>query len=199
VVEDNATPGYTPNATDRYITTYSGGRLSSTASPASPFWLRPWSATTPEFVYLNGREVFRSPNLPAAPTKHHLPYGDHRRIGIEDTIDNFTLSPTNLVVGTNVFAVEIHQQARTVPTSASISSCWAPDIIHNLSPTVELTAPTKQLFALLRRALRWRRTAADAEWERGEVEYFADGVRCGIDQHGITRAHGLPRRWDHIP
>jgi hypothetical protein len=63
-------------------------------------------------VHINGREVYRSPNLPALPaaigysTTSGSPNG-------ENTIDTATLGATNLFVGTNWAAVEIHQQGAT--------------------------------------------------------------------------------------
>jgi hypothetical protein len=63
-------------------------------------------------VHLNGREVFRSPNLPALPaviSYTNLALG----ATVENAIDTATLSATNLLAGTNWAAVEIHQQAAT--------------------------------------------------------------------------------------
>src|SRR5689334_398096 len=60
-------------------------------------------------VYLNGREIFRNSNLPAAPEPilfDTLATGQ----AVEDTIDTFRIDPTNFVAGVNVFAVEVHQQ-----------------------------------------------------------------------------------------
>ena len=59
-------------------------------------------------VHLNGREAYRSPNLPGGTITHTTtsiaPNG-------ENTIDRATLAATNLVSGQNIAAVEIHQQA----------------------------------------------------------------------------------------
>ena len=60
-------------------------------------------------VYLNGREIYRTANLPAGASATTLATGS----GIEETVDTATLSATNLVEGTNVLAVEIHQQSLT--------------------------------------------------------------------------------------
>ncbi len=60
-------------------------------------------------VFINGNEVLRSPNLPAAPsiiTNRQLATATG-----EDSIDTATVSATNLVAGNNIVAVEIHQQA----------------------------------------------------------------------------------------
>lgn len=63
-------------------------------------------------VYLNGTEIFRSPNLPAPPaaisytTTTVAPNG-------ENTIDTATTNRNALRAGANVLAVEIHQQGAT--------------------------------------------------------------------------------------
>ena len=63
-------------------------------------------------VHLNGRDVFRSPNLPQPPTVITYSTTTSAPNG-ENTIDTATLSATNLMVGSNVVAVEIHQQGAT--------------------------------------------------------------------------------------
>ena len=62
-------------------------------------------------VYVNNNEVFRSPNLPAAPTtiNHTTPATTTG----ENSIDTAVLSGTNIVAGQNVVAVEIHQESIT--------------------------------------------------------------------------------------
>jgi len=64
-------------------------------------------------VHLNGKDVFRSPNLPQQPTV--ISYSTVTASGQngENTIDTAILSATNLVAGTNIAAVEIHQQGAT--------------------------------------------------------------------------------------
>lgn len=94
------------------------------------YFRRPFTATNPSLfsvvriwllrddggvVYLNGTEVFRSPNVPAGPIAYNTqtvaPNG-------ENTIDNATYSAGVLRPGTNVAAVEIHQAA---PDSSDVS------------------------------------------------------------------------------
>ncbi len=62
-------------------------------------------------VYLNGTEVFRSPNLPASPTA--ILFDTLATSTGEDSIDLATITPATLVNGLNVAAVEIHQQSST--------------------------------------------------------------------------------------
>jgi len=62
-------------------------------------------------VFINGNEVLRSPNLPALPsviTNRQLATATG-----ENSIDTATVSPTSLLAGDNLVAVEIHQQSLT--------------------------------------------------------------------------------------
>jgi hypothetical protein len=93
-------------ASNRQITTYF--RRAFTATNPSLFSVvRIWLLRDDGgVVYLNGTEVFRSPNVPAGPIAYNTltvaPNG-------ENTIDNATYSAGVLRTGTNVAAVEIHQ------------------------------------------------------------------------------------------
>jgi hypothetical protein len=79
-------------------------------------------------VYLNGAEIFRSPNLPAPPavisyaTTTGAPNG-------ENTIDTATTNRNALRAGANVVAVEIHQQA---PDSSDVSFDF--ELVGNPAP-----------------------------------------------------------------
>jgi len=57
-------------------------------------------------VYLNGGEVYRSPNLPQTGA---ITYSTFATSTGENAIDTATLSATNLHAGVNLVAVEIHQ------------------------------------------------------------------------------------------
>jgi len=85
-------------------------------------------------VYLNGREVFRSANMPAAPTVITYTTLANVTNSAENTIDIVNISPTNLVRGINLVAVEIHQQATT-----------SSDISFNLAITGQAPQPPLRL------------------------------------------------------
>jgi hypothetical protein len=59
-------------------------------------------------VHLNGREVYRSPNLPTGTITHTTTTLANQNG--ENTIDLATVNATNLVAGQNIAAVDIHQQ-----------------------------------------------------------------------------------------
>ncbi len=132
-------------------------------------------------VYLNGREIFRSANLPAAPaviTFTNLATGQ----AVEDAVDTFTLNPTNLVSGTNVLAVEIHQQAaNSSDLSFKLSMLGVPIIIHNLAPSVEITNLAGGQYFLAPSSIAIEASASDADGTVAKVEFFADGVKIGED------------------
>jgi hypothetical protein len=93
-------------ASNRQITTYFR-RTFTVTNPSLFSLLRIWLLRDDGgVVYLNGTEVFRSPNVPAGPIAYNTftvsPNG-------ENTIDNATYSTSVLRPGTNVAAVEIHQ------------------------------------------------------------------------------------------
>jgi hypothetical protein len=68
-------------------------------------------------IYINGVEIFRSPNLPAPPTTITFTTATLSGQNGENTIDRATtINP--LVAGDNIAAVEIHQQG---PTSSDVS------------------------------------------------------------------------------
>jgi hypothetical protein len=179
VVADNGTPGYTQTDTDRYITTYFR-RAFNVPDPAAFVSLHfALERDDAGVVYLNGREIFRSPNLPAAPTQIAFTTVATGQ-GIEDTVDTFTASPTNLVRGVNVIAVEIHQQA---PTSSDISFnlelTGLPALIRNQSPLVHLTAPTNREPFVAPATLTLAAAATDPDGAVTNVEFFVDGQKLG--------------------
>jgi hypothetical protein len=98
-------------ASNRQTTTYFR-RQFTVANPAAfgniSLWLLRDDAGV---VFINTNEVYRSPNLPPPPTVI-----TNRTLAPttgENDIDTATILATNLVAGTNIVAVEIHQQAIT--------------------------------------------------------------------------------------
>src|SRR5437867_10967535 len=182
VVEDDPTPGYTPNATDRFITTYFRRRFEVSSTNGLAGLVMSLARDDGGVVYLNGREVFRTPNMPQPPTNITYLTLTTDAIGIEETIDTVFLSPTNLTIGPNVFAVEIHQQAaNSSDISFNLQLLGIPTIIHNLSPVVDLTNPPPDSFFLAPTSINLAATASDADGSVAKVEFFADGVKIDED------------------
>ena len=179
LVQDNGTPGYVAGDTDRYTTTYFRRRFTvadSLALTALSFVLERDDAAV---VHLNGREIFRV-NLPAAPTV--ITYQTLAPASVEDTLDVFTLSPTNLVVGDNILAVEIHQNAaNSSDISFNLALSGTPVIIYNLLPAVALTAPTNTQYFLAPASIALAATASDNDGTVTNVAFFVDGVKLADD------------------
>ncbi len=181
VVQDNATPGYNANDTDRYITTYF--RRSFTVSSIAELSASQMAIEYDDgaVVYLNGREIFRSGNVPA--NQNYLTAATGA--GIEDTIGFTFIDPTNFVQGVNVMAAEIHQQsANSSDISFNIQLIGLPFIIHNISPEVAITTPTNGQFFLAPSSIPISATASDSDGSVARVEFFADGVKIGEATNG---------------
>ncbi len=127
---------YGPDENNKYITTYF--RRAFVVDNPATFASLTLSLERDDggVVYLNGKEVFRTDNLPAAPeviTFTNLTSG----FGIEDTVDVFNLNVADLVAGTNVLAVEIHQESGTSSDiSFNLQLVGIPEIIRNQLPVI---------------------------------------------------------------
>jgi acid phosphatase type 7 len=126
-------------------------------------------------VYLNGVEAARF-NMPSGAI-NYLTTTDNA----SDDGASFwpaTVSPSLLVEGTNVIAVEIHQ---TNPTSSDVSFnmdlSGIPSIIRNLYPTVTLTSPVNDSFLLAPATLRLAAEASDADGTVTKVEFYLGEVK----------------------
>ncbi len=111
--------GYGTNANAKYITTYFRQTF-VVADPGQLASLSLWLLRDDGgVVYLNGAEVYRSPSMPGG-TINYLTLADAQGSTAppDNTVDTATLSPTVLVAGTNIAAVEIHQHR---PNSSDLS------------------------------------------------------------------------------
>jgi hypothetical protein len=102
--------GYGPNATNRYITTYLRGTF-GVANPADfSSLLLSLKRDDGAIVYLNGTEVFRS-NMPTGAVNFVTLASSSATGTNETTFLTTTVSSNLLVVGTNLVAVEVHQDS----------------------------------------------------------------------------------------
>jgi hypothetical protein len=99
----------TPIANNRQFTTYFRHTFTVDAPSAFGSLLMRLRRDDAGVVYLNGVEVYRSPNLPAFPAA--ISYSTPSTSGQngENTIDTATLIAGALIPGVNLVAVEIHQ------------------------------------------------------------------------------------------
>jgi hypothetical protein len=149
-------------------------------------------------VYLNGRELTRQ-NMPAGPVSYttyaSVTAGDDGQGSFGIGVPN-----TSLVEGTNIMAVEIHQDA---PGGTDLwfrmSLNAFPRIINNLSPLVSVTSPANNQYYLAPSNITVQAVASDADGTVALVEFFADGVKFGEATNAPYRAvWDLPPVGAHI-
>lgn len=128
-------------------------------------------------VYLNGVEIFRSPNLPTG----SISYDTLATATGENTIDEAVVdwAVPGLVNGTNVVAVEIHQASLT---SSDLSFDF--ELIGlvsgaggNLPPTVALSSPTNGATFIEPATLTLVAQASDPDGVVVKVEFFQNGQK----------------------
>ncbi|MGH8247850.1 MAG: metallophosphoesterase [Gammaproteobacteria bacterium] len=165
--------GFGPDPLNRYITTYF--RRSFTVVDASIYTSLNLRLLRDDggVAYLNGTEVFRS-NMPAGAIGYTTPASSNIGGADESTFYTTSVSPSLLVNGTNVVAVEIHQFNGT---SSDIS--FDLDLVG--SDTVTVTrGPYLQKGTPASVVVRWRTNVArDSRVHYGtdlaNLTAFADG------------------------
>jgi len=178
LVEDNPTPGYNPGDTDRYITTYF--RHSFVVTDPFIYTVLNLSVLRDDgvVVYLNGKEVFQD-NIDDP--IHYL--APARNAGDDGTIFfSTTVSPGDLVTGTNVLAAEIHQN---LPSSSDISFelelTASTDPIINDPPSVSISSPANNASYTEGANINITAIASDSDGGVSLVEFFQNGSKLGED------------------
>jgi hypothetical protein len=179
-VEDNPTPGYNQADTDRYITTYFRRAFNVTNAPAytnlSLLLLRDDAGV----VYLNGTEIYRSPNMPLGAinylTTTLAPNG-------ENNIDTASFATTGLLLeGPNILAVEIHQQAQnSSDVSFDFSLSGVRPGATNDSPIVSISSPAEGTIFGTPASFTATANAFDPDGTVTNVAFYVNGARGGND------------------
>ena len=170
--------GYGGNASAKYITTYFR-RTFSVSNPATVTGLhlrilRDDGAV----VYLNGAEAFRT-NMPAGTITNTTLASTAIGGAEESAFVSAELSPSLLVAGSNVIAVEVHQSD---PTSSDIS--FDLELVGDSSVTLT-RGPYLQLGTPTSIIVRWRTSAAVV----GRVQFGpSPGAVSGSAQETSARA-----------
>lgn len=107
--DEATTNQFGPDSSNKYITTYYRHRFVLTNQAPFKKVLLGLLRDDGGVVYLNDREVFRS-NLPAGNIGHTTLASSAVDNANETTFFETSLNPTNMLRGTNILAVEIHQQ-----------------------------------------------------------------------------------------
>lgn len=148
--DEATTVGFGPDASNKFITTYFRRAFSvANASLFNALTLR-LMRDDGAVVYLNGVEVWRT-NMPTG-TVGHLTLASTAIAGTaESTFVQTAISPSLLVTGTNVIAVELHQSGGT---STDIS--FDLQLIGSDGSASVTRGPYLQIGTLTSTVVRWR-------------------------------------------
>ncbi|MBN2505696.1 MAG: lamin tail domain-containing protein [Verrucomicrobia bacterium] len=125
-------------------------------------------------VYLNGTEIYRV-NLPSGTITSQTRAPNTA----ENSLVAGSASVSLLAAGTNVVAVEMHQQS---PTSSDLSFDFQLEaVFNNVLPTVLLTSPPHQAVFDAPADVPLAATAFDTGGALALVEFFVDGEKVGED------------------
>ena len=168
------TVGFGPDANAKYITTYFRSRFTVANPSLYGSLVVRLRRDDGGVVYLNGIEVFRN-NMPQGDITFTTPAG-----GVVDGADETTFftgsAPNVLVVGTNVLAVEIHQQ-----NGGSSDIGFDLELLGNVAPTVAITNPANNAILTGPLDITLSASAADSDGTVSRVEFFESGQKGGED------------------
>ena len=168
------TNSFGPSDTNKYITTYY--RRAFVAEEPSTYSSLGLNVQRDDgaVVYLNGTEVFRS-NMPAGAVDYLTPASAAVSGGDETTFYYAALNSSALRAGTNVLAVEIHQNAANSSDIAFDLSLVAQ---INAAPAVSVTAPADGTVLTTNRVVITA-AASDLDGTVAIVDFFANGSLIG--------------------
>ncbi len=183
VVQDNPTPGYNSADPDKYITTYFRKKFSVTNAIAFTNMSFRMIRDDAAVVYLNGAEIFRTVNLPAFPAAILFSQPATANATEPNAVDIVSFNGAlGLLEGTNLLAVEIHQQS---PASSDISFELQLTGIRtadtNARPIVSISAPAEGTIFGTPASLAVTASAFDTDGTVTNVAIFVNGVKLGDD------------------
>ena len=173
----NTILSYGPDPNNKYITTYFRRAFAVTNAGSYSNLILRVLRDDGAVVYLNGVEVGRF-NVPAGPVNYLTTVPN----AADDGNDFFptNVSASLLVEGTNVLAVEIHQDSGTSSDiSFDLELLGIPKIIRNLSPSINLASPTNSQSLIAPGELTISASASDADGSVARVDFYADSVKLG--------------------
>ena len=172
---------YGPSATDKYITTYFRRTFIANTSSIHAITLR-ILRDDGAVVYLNGAEVYRS-NMPTGAV-NSATLATNAITGAEETtlFQNAALDPARLVNGTNLIAVEIHQNS-----SNSTDISFELQLLAHTEPARIVLVPARATWRYLDAGTNppatWKVSAFnDSAWSdgRGRLGYGLDGELTAV-------------------
>ena len=169
---------YGPNASSKYITTYF--RRLFTVADASQY-----SALTMNLlrddgavVYLNGTEVTRS-NMPSGSVTASTLASTAVTGSDESTFFPYSISTASLAGGTNVIAVEIHQDAANSSDISFDLELIGTRVAGNSAPTVTETAPASGAVYTAPASITLTAQAADSDGSIQRVDFYQGSTLLG--------------------
>ena len=178
------TVSYGPDSNNKYITTYFR-RAFTVANPASVSVLAMTLVRDDgAVIYLNGTEIARS-NMDAGTVLYNT-LSTNAAVGGADESTyfpiTFSVDPIPLLVsGTNVLAVEIHQQAVTSSDLSFNLDLIAQTLPIGSPPSVSITSPANAASFTAPATVNITANASDTDGTVSKVEFFQGAVKLGED------------------
>lgn len=171
--DEDTVVGFGPDPRRRFITTYFRHAFVVTnAARYTALGLR-LRRDDGGVVYLNGAEAYRSPSMPGGEITSTTLASD---LG-ENTLDTASLGVELLRAGTNLVAVEVHQQS---VTSSDISfDLELTGTFLNSPPLVTLVDPAPDATFTAPLTLPLSAAVTDPDGEVRLVEFFVNGTQVG--------------------
>ncbi|MBI1840537.1 MAG: M36 family metallopeptidase, partial [Verrucomicrobia bacterium] len=149
-------------------------------------------------VYINGQRAF-SNNMPLRGTISYLTEASTAISGLGETIPVIaSLNPGLLVEGTNVIAVEVHQNHPTVGFSPDLLfdlELKASVNVGNEAPTIALTGPGDPVIVQAPGGVKFLATVTDDDPQGLTVSFYANGALIGFDSappYGLLWSNIVP-------
>ncbi|MFC1573030.1 metallophosphoesterase [Candidatus Eisenbacteria bacterium] len=175
---------YGPNPNDKYVTTYFRHSFEVADPSQFSFLLLRLLRDDGAVLYVNGTEIQRS-NMPAGPINYLTLSSSEVDSSAEDTFFEYYVDATNLNSGTNVFAVEIHQNGITDPDISFDLEVLA---LPASGATVLLPAGAawKYLDDGTNQGVAWRAPEFDdSTWNEGPAQLgYGDGDEATVVSYG---------------
>lgn len=187
------TNSFGPNELAKYATTYYRQAITASNLAGISNVVLIIERDDGAIVYLNGRELSRF-NMPTG-TVTYTNFAASNANDDGGAVFTATVDPTLFVEGTNVVAVEIHQDnGNSSDIWFQMSLVGLPVIIHNLSPVVAVTSPTNDQYFVGPASIELAAEASDSDGTVARVEFYADGIFLG-------QATNSPYQftWENLP
>jgi hypothetical protein len=187
--------GFGPNASAKYITTYFRRAFVSSNVVSFTNLILNVLRDDGVVVYLNGNEIFRD-NLAAG--QNYLTTAGLAIGGTEESVTFLTanVSPTFLVNGTNILAVEMHQNLGTssdLSFDLQLIGQTGP-VGQNIPPSVTLTNPANNSSFSAPATMTLSASASDNDGSVAKVEFFSNGGKLG---EVLASPYNFP--WTSVP